>query len=117
MAHWSWIPSGRRSTSSTFFTSSKRQQLTEIIGAWIDGCVDAGFQAVEIDNLDTFTRFPGLLDEDDAVRFAQLLSARAHSAGAAIGQKNTVELVDRRAETGFDFAVVEQCNEFIRRFC
>jgi hypothetical protein len=93
-------------------SASNRQQLAEIVGGWIDGCSDAGFQAVEIDNLDTYSRFPGLLDEDDAVGFARLLSARAHAAGVAIGQKNSVELVSRRSETGFDFAVVEQCNEF-----
>jgi hypothetical protein len=92
----------------------RREKLAAIVGAWIDGCDAAGFQAVEVDNLDTYTRFPDRLAEDDAVAFAAVLSARAHAAGLAIGQKNSVELVGRRAETGFDFVVAEQCNEFAR---
>ena len=44
--------------------------------------------------------------------FAAALVERAHAAGLAIGQKNSAELLGRRDETGFDFAVSEQCNEF-----
>ena len=91
-------------------TSDRRQRLTAIVGAWIDRCAADGFDAIEIDNLDTFTRFEDRLTEDDAVAFARALTARAHAAGVAIAQKNTAELVDRRPETGFDFAIVEQCN-------
>jgi Glycoside-hydrolase family GH114 len=93
-------------------TADKRIRLLEIVGAWIDGCASAGFQGVEIDNLDTYTRFPKLLSEDAAVRFIRALSDRAHAAGLAIGQKNSAELLARRGDTALDFAVVEQCNEF-----
>jgi hypothetical protein len=93
-------------------TEAKRVRLLDIVGEWIDGCAATGFQAVEIDNLDTFSRFPDLLTEDAAVAFAAALADRAHTDGLAIGQKNSTDLVPRRAETGFDFAVVEQCNEF-----
>ena len=93
-------------------TPEQRDQLLAIVGAWIDGCADSGFHAVEIDNLDTYSRFPASLTADDAVEFARALATRAHAAGLAIGQKNAADLVGRRAETDFDFAVVEQCNEF-----
>lgn len=93
-------------------TPAKRAELVEIVGEWIDGCAAAGFDAVEIDNLDTFTRFADALDEESAVAYARALADRAHEAGLAIGQKNTAELVDRHSETTFDFAVVEQCNEY-----
>jgi hypothetical protein len=93
-------------------TASNRQRLARIVGEWIDGCVAHGFQAVEIDNLDTYTRFPDQLTEPAAVGYSRLLADRAHAAGAAIGQKNGAELVGRRAEMGFDFSVVEQCNEY-----
>jgi hypothetical protein len=93
-------------------TSDRRQRLTAIVGEWIDQCAADGFDAIEIDNLDSFTRFEDRLTEDDAVAFARALTARAHAAGVAIAQKNTVELLDRRTETGFDFAIVEQCNEY-----
>lgn len=92
--------------------SDRRQRLLTIVGRWIDDCAASDFQAVEIDNLDTYSRFPEMLTEDDAVAFARSLADRAHAAGLAIGQKNAAELVRRRAETGFDFAVVEQCNEY-----
>ncbi|MBI4883615.1 MAG: endo alpha-1,4 polygalactosaminidase [Actinobacteria bacterium] len=93
-------------------TDEKRTRLEVIVGGWIDECADRGFQAVEIDNLDTYSRFPELLTADAAVDFARALSDRAHEVGMAIGQKNSAELVSRRAETAFDFAVVEQCNKY-----
>ena len=93
-------------------TTGNRAQLTEIVGAWIDGCATSGFQAVEIDNVDTYTRFPDRLTEDQAVDFSRQLAERAHADGLAIGQKNAAELLPRRAEVGFDFAVVEQCSEY-----
>ena len=92
-------------------TAQQREALLAIVGPWVDGCAADGFDAVEIDNLDSHTRYDGL-DEDDAVAFASELADRAHAAGLAIAQKNSAELLDRRDETGFDFAVVEQCNEF-----
>jgi Glycoside-hydrolase family GH114 len=92
-------------------TAEQREALLAIVGPWVDRCAEDGFDAAEIDNLDSHTRYEGL-DEDDAVAFAAELADRAHAAGLAIAQKNSAELLDRRDETGFDFAVVEQCNEF-----
>ena len=93
-------------------TPEKRSALAVIVGGWIDGCAGAGFEAVEIDNLDTYSRSGGLVVEDDAVAFMQLLSARAHAAGLAIAQKNSAEIVARRSEMGTDFAVAEECNVY-----
>ena len=87
----------------------RRSELVDIVGAWIDQCADDGYDAVEIDNLDSFTRFPDELDEDDAVGYAAALAERGHVAGLAVAQKNTVELLGRLDETGFDFAIVEEC--------
>lgn len=93
-------------------TSAKsRRQLALIVGEWIDGCAADGFQAVEVDNLDTYSRFPQL-NADAAVEYIRSLADRAHAAGLAIGQKNSAELLARRPQTQLDFAVVEQCNEF-----
>ncbi len=93
-------------------TVENRERLLTIVGGWIDGCAESGYQAVEIDNLDTYSRFPEQLTTDDAVVFARALADRAHAAGLAIGQKNSADLVSRRGETTFDFAVVEQCNQY-----
>ena len=93
-------------------TEANRDRLVDIVGEWIEGCADDGFEAVEIDNLDTFTRFPEDISEDDAAAYAAALVERAHDAELAIGQKNTAELLERRDELGFDFVVVERCNEY-----
>lgn len=93
-------------------TREHREQLVDIVGGWISGCADDGFQAIEIDNLDTYARFADALDEDSAVAYARALTDSAHARGMPIAQKNSAELLGRRSETGFDFAVVEQCNEF-----
>jgi hypothetical protein len=93
-------------------TPDKRAALADIVGGWIDGCAAGGFEGVEIDNLDTYSRSLGLITEDDAVAFMQLLSARAHAAGLAIAQKNSAEIAGRRSELGTDFAVAEECNVY-----
>jgi hypothetical protein len=90
-------------------TPARRRALAARVGAWIDGCAAEGFDAVELDNLDSFARSGGRLDEEDAVAFARLLTGRAHRAGLAAAQKNTVALLDDRPRTGFDFAVAEEC--------
>ncbi len=91
-------------------TEAKRDRLAVIMGRWISGCADDGFDAVEFDNLDSFTRSGGLLDRADAVAFARLLIASAHGAGLAAGQKNLAQLDG--TEIGYDFAVAEECGRY-----
>jgi hypothetical protein len=93
-------------------TPAKRERVAARIDEWIDGCADKGYDAVEPDNLDSFTRSRGLLSAADATAFIKLLSDHAHSRGLAIGQKNTVELAGQRGRTGLDFAVAEECGEY-----
>ncbi|ROV67306.1 endo alpha-1,4 polygalactosaminidase [Streptomyces globisporus] len=93
-------------------TGDKRTRLAKIVGEWIDGCAESGFQAVEPDNLDSYERSDGLLTRADNAAFAKLLADRAHAAGLAIGQKNTTDLLGQRREIGFDFAVAEECGRY-----
>lgn len=93
-------------------TEEKRTELAAIVGGWIVGCGEAGYQAVEIDNLDTYSRSDGLLTQDHNVAFMALLSAAAHDAGMAIAQKNSTEILDRASEMGTDFAVAEECSTY-----
>ncbi|MEU3186018.1 endo alpha-1,4 polygalactosaminidase [Streptomyces sp. NPDC006923] len=93
-------------------TDDKREALLGIVGPWIDRCADAGFDAVEPDNLDSYERSDGLLTADDAAAFAGLLARRAHQRGLAVAQKNTTELLGQRRLIGFDFAVVEECARY-----
>ncbi|WP_328375337.1 endo alpha-1,4 polygalactosaminidase [Streptomyces sp. NBC_00440] len=92
--------------------AAKREKLAGIVGRWIDGCADAGFDAVEPDNLDSYERSDHLLTADDAASFATLLAARAHRQGLAVAQKNTTDLLGLRHRIGFDFAVVEECGRY-----
>ena len=93
-------------------TADKRERVAEKIGTWIDSCGDKGFQAVEPDNYDSYTRSKKLLDAADAQAFIKLLAERAHADGLAVGQKNTVELAGNRVANGLDFAVAEECGEW-----
>ncbi|MGX1913223.1 endo alpha-1,4 polygalactosaminidase [Streptomyces phaeochromogenes] len=93
-------------------TPAKRERVAAQVNEWIDGCADKGYDAVEPDNFDSFTRSRGLLSAEDATAFIKLLSDHAHSRGLAIGQKNTVELAGQRGRTGLDFAVAEECGEY-----
>ncbi len=93
-------------------TDTTRAGLATIVGEWIAGCAADGFDAVEIDNLDSYSRSGGLMTEDQAVAFMHLLSVAAHAQGLAIAQKNSAELVPRRAELGTDFVVAEECNRY-----
>ncbi|PIB08440.1 hypothetical protein B1C81_15260 [Streptomyces sp. HG99] len=93
-------------------TAAKRQRVAARINQWIDGCADKGFDAVEPDNYDSYTRSRNLVTADDATAFISLLSAHAHARNLAIGQKNTVELAALRSRTGLDFAVAEECGAY-----
>lgn len=93
-------------------TAAKRQALSDLVGAWIVGCADAGYDAVEIDNLDSYTRSEGALRQDDNLALAAEYARIAHDAGLAIGQKNTADQSRRLRELGYDFAVTESCAEF-----
>ena len=93
-------------------TPAKRAAVATIVGEWIDGCAAAGFDALEIDNLDSFLRSNGLLTEADAVATMRLFSDAAHARGLPAAQKNSAELVGRKAELGTDFVVAEECNRY-----
>lgn len=93
-------------------TAHRRTALMKIVGPWIDGCAEDGFDAVEPDNLDSYQRSHALLDKRDAIAFARMLTARAHRAHLAVAQKNTAELLGDRSRTGFDFAVAEECGRY-----
>lgn len=93
-------------------TAEKRAEVAAIVGGWIEGCARDGFDAIEIDNLDTYARSGGRLTEDDNVAMMRAFSDRAHALGLAIAQKNSAEIVGRREELGTDFVVAEECNRY-----
>lgn len=91
-------------------TGSGRDQILAVVSEWIDGCAERGFEAIELDNLDSAARSGGALQLSDNLVLASDLVSHAHSLGLAVAQKNTAELgAAGRSEIGFDFAVVEEC--------
>ena len=102
-------------------TARKRKRAADWIQPMIRTCKRKGFEAVEYDNLDSWTRFDDTpragdvpFGKRDAIAFAALLAKRAHKLGLAVGQKNTVELTRRQARRriGFDFAIAEECGRY-----
>ncbi|MCA1191938.1 endo alpha-1,4 polygalactosaminidase [Saccharopolyspora sp. 6V] len=94
-------------------TEQHRIRLAEIIGGTVADCATRGFDSVELDNLDSYTRSDGALDADDNLAFAGLLVDAAHRAGLAVAQKNAAELSARgKDEVGYDFAITESCHRW-----
>jgi endo-alpha-1,4-polygalactosaminidase (GH114 family) len=83
--------------------------LGPIWEARLDACAEAGFDAVDPDNIDSFANDSGFpLTEGDAIAAALWLADAAHTRGLAIAQKNAPELTPRLVDV-FDFAATEGC--------
>jgi hypothetical protein len=101
-------------------TRAKRRRIAARLQPWIETCARKGFDAVEYDNLDSWTRFDGTplarrvpFGKREALLFARSIARRAHRLGLAVGQKNTAELTRREVRrVGFDFAIAEECGRY-----
>jgi Glycoside-hydrolase family GH114 len=92
-------------------TDRKRVRAARRVGRMVRRCAEKGFEAVEYDNLDSWTRFEGApFGRADAVAYARRLVRIAHARGLAAAQKNTPQLARRRI--GFDFAIAEECGRY-----
>lgn len=83
--------------------------LAPILQARLDQCKEKGFDAVEPDNIDSYTNDTGFsLTEEDQLRFNIWLAEEAHKRGLSIGLKNDP---DQAAELQphFDWALTEDC--------
>jgi hypothetical protein len=94
-------------------SATKRDRLAAIVGGWIDQCAAKGFNAVDIDNLDTYARFSSRISKTDAIAYMTLLAARAHAKGLAMSHKNAAEVLpDLLAQNITDFVVNESCGQY-----
>ena len=94
-------------------TAALRTANLGLLRPAIQACADKGFDAVEFDNLDSYSRSGDRLTPEDAVAFARLLVAEAAGLGLPAGQKNTGDLGTRgRDQVGFAFAVAEGCHRW-----
>ena len=91
-------------------TATRRRALARIVAGWTRACAKAGYEAVELDNLDSYTRSRGLLTARQAAAYARALVRDAHRAGLAVAQKNRAGWDGRTV--GFDFAVAEECGRY-----
>jgi hypothetical protein len=91
-------------------TRDKRKRIAKIVTRWTKGCAKDGYDAVEYDNLDSFSRSRGLMKKKDALAYARLLTKGAHRNGLAAGQKNLAGFDGHRV--GYDFAVSEECGHY-----
>lgn len=97
----------------TSSAAARERLMSEVIGPWLTDCASRGFDAVEPDNLDTFTRSGGALTRSDNLALATLITSQAHDLGLAVAQKNTAELTAAEVRAvGFDFAVAEDCGRY-----
>lgn len=93
-------------------TGPKIQALREIVGAWIEGCAAGGYDAVEIDNLDTYARSGGRITQNDAASMMEQFALRAHAVNLAVAQKNSTDIVNRKDDMQTDFVVTEECARY-----
>ncbi|WP_306370434.1 endo alpha-1,4 polygalactosaminidase [Nocardiopsis sp. CC223A] len=89
--------------------AARRERIAELLTETVAGCADTGFDAVEFDNLDSFTRSDGALTAEDNFALAEALVAVVHDHGMLAAQKNTAEETERGLAAGFDLAVTESC--------
>ena len=81
--------------------------LAPIMRARLDMIKAKGFDAVEPDNIDSYTSNTGFaITEQDVIDYCKWLANEAHSRGLAIGQKNATELASQLVDT-FDWALLE----------
>ena len=87
-------------------SAAQRRRAADWVQPMIETCARKGYDAVEYDNLDSFSRSHRLITRRQGIAFAKLLAGRAHDAGLPAGQKNFAEWDGSHV---FDFAVAEEC--------
>jgi hypothetical protein len=94
-------------------TVASRQGIVRALRPALDRCADRGFDAIEFDNLDSWTRSDGALTAANNLSLAKGLVAAAHELGLAAAQKNAAELASRAHRVaGYDFAITEECDRY-----
>jgi Glycoside-hydrolase family GH114 len=83
--------------------------VASFVGQWVRQCAAKGFQAVELDNLDSYSRSDGLLTTADNLDVFGRLAAIGRAYGIAVAQKNAVELSAQAKARGASFAIAEDC--------
>lgn len=87
-------------------------KLQSIMTARFKACQQKGFDAVEPDNIDSYTNDPGFsTTAADQLEYNKWLAMTAHGLGLAIFQKNDLDQV-KALEPSFDGILNEECNKY-----
>jgi hypothetical protein len=86
--------------------------LRSIMDARLDMCVQKGFDALELDNVDGYANSSGFpLTAADQIYYNATLANDAHSRGLSVLQKNDLAQIPDLLPY-FDGALNEQCNQY-----
>jgi hypothetical protein len=86
--------------------------LRSIMDARLDMCVEKGFDALELDNVDGYANSSGFpLTAADQIYYNATLANDAHSRGLSVLQKNDLAQIPDLLPY-FDGALNEQCNQY-----
>lgn len=92
-----------------FLDISALDLVLPLMQARFERCANAGFNAIEPDNMDVFGNDSGFdISRAQSVTYFKKLAEIAHKLGLKIAQKNVPELSPQLSDT-FDFAVTESC--------
>ncbi|MFC4554823.1 endo alpha-1,4 polygalactosaminidase [Georgenia faecalis] len=87
----------------------ERDVLLDWVAPRLQRCAEAGFDGVELDNVDAYANDTGFpLTVADSEAYVRALVDAAHAEGLAVALKNAPELVEPLAAE-VDLAVVEEC--------
>lgn len=89
-------------------TPRKRARLLEVISPWIAQCAADGFDAIEIDNMDSYLR-TDLIQPDHNADLMRRIITVAKSLRLEVAQKNAIQIAEGLKA---DFAIVENCGQY-----
>ncbi len=89
-------------------TQPKRKRLVEIIARWIAKCAQNGFDAVEIDNMDTYLRTDLIQPEHNIAVMRDIIKI-AKGMGLDVAQKNALDIANSLEA---DFVIAERCSKY-----
>ncbi|KAM0755240.1 hypothetical protein T439DRAFT_131866 [Meredithblackwellia eburnea MCA 4105] len=97
-------------------SSDCQANLKQVMGARIALAKSKGCDAVDPDNVDSYTNSNGHGNtEADQLAYNLWLASTAHDAGLGVGLKNSGDLLTAHTDQvvgAFDFVVVEQCDQY-----
>lgn len=95
-----------------WWLNTKSANVRKIMVARLDLAKSKGCDAVDPDNVDSYSHDTGFsLTKTDSVDYLKFLAQASHSRGMAIGLKNAGEIILEVADL-IQFAVNEQCNQY-----